>query len=190
VTDTPTLAKLEAEVDRLFGLDAAEDRPFGHLTDEELEAELAKATADLGAYDAVLDELAALPGSVQGVWISGLPSPPPPAESERAHAAGEEAEIERLRARYRAERQRLQQERALEALSDQAMALFGLKGDLVTVPHEQVERWQAEAHSFAEEIQRTLAEEHEWEAAERAELAQEADRLWPMYAAQFGWEDA
>jgi hypothetical protein len=139
---------------RWFGLDPGlevEPRPFGHLTDAELESELAQAEAGVAAYDAVIEELDALRDSaVRGVWISGLPA--------RSHAAGGEPD--------------------LSDLERQVDRLFGLDADLIEVPVEQVRKWEADARAFGEEISRELEEQRRAAAAERAEAERQAEKFY------------
>ena len=150
--------ELERQVDRMFGLDPAtgqlvEERPFGHLTDEQLEDELAKAEARL----AVITE---------------------PAEDR----AGEQL----LRAALGDDVvSGLKDNAAFAELEARAMVAMGVP--LITVPKAQVEQWQADARAFDDEIERTLAEQRQREAADRTQRADEADRLWPAYRDHLGW---
>jgi hypothetical protein len=174
VTDTPTLAKLEAEVDRMFGLDAADDRPFGHLSDEELEAELARSKAEL----ARLDDLLALhelkgpldPETADAAEILSLALPGVPlADMARSHSEAEPDD--------------------LEALSNQAMAMFALEDDLVEIPRSVVEQLIADARSYGDEVELELKRATYRQAKERNEQEREAERLWPAARAALGWDD-
>jgi hypothetical protein len=160
---TPEERAMSDAVMRYFGVaDPVEDRPFGDLSDAELEAELAKAKAGAAAYDDVLDELDALGNNrdgVTGVFITGLP--------ERLHAADPpnelEAEVDRL---------------------------FGLADDeVVTIAASEIARLLAEANSFNVEVERSLSEQRESEDRVRAEQAAAAEAAWPMYRDFFGWAD-